>query len=214
MSITTAQIRGARGILGWSQHDLSERTGISATSIGSIENGASIPRENTLNAIKKAFEDSGIEFMPNQGIRVQSGDVQVFRGRSGFLDFMNDVYETLKNAKIKNAYVSNVDEDEFLKWMGDASKDHLQKMKEIESLSYKILVKDGDQYLPATDYAEYRFMPKEQFSSVPFYVYGDKLAILLFETEPTIIIMNYPAVAKAYKLQFEALWAVANKVKK
>lgn len=214
MTITTAQIRGARGILNWSQHDLSERTGISATSIGSIENGASIPRENTLNAIKKAFEDSGIEFMPNQGIRVQSGDVQIFRGRSGFLDFMNDVYETLKNSINRSAYVSNVNEDDFLKWMGDASIDHLKKIEKLDKLSYQILVQDGDSYLPATGYAEYRFMPKEQFSSVPFYVYGDKLAILLFEVEPTVIIINYPVVAKAYKLQFEALWAVANQVKK
>lgn len=212
MTITTAQIRGARGILNWSQHDLSERTGISATSIGSIENGQSIPRENTLNAIRKAFEDSGIEFMPNQGIRVRSGDVQIFRGRSGFLDFMKDVYETLETSEARNAYVSNVDEGEFLKWMGDASEDHLKKVSQLSGLNYKILVKDGDKYLPATSYAEYRSMPREQFSSVPFYVYGDKLAILLFETEPTIIIMNYAAVANAYKLQFDALWRTAKKI--
>jgi len=75
--ITTAQIRGARGVLNWSQGDLSERTGISATSIGSIENGLTQPRDSTLQLIQKAFEDSGIEFLPDEGIKKKSGEVRV-----------------------------------------------------------------------------------------------------------------------------------------
>ena len=43
MSISTAQMRGARGLLNWGQNDLSDRTGISTTSLGSIENGITIP---------------------------------------------------------------------------------------------------------------------------------------------------------------------------
>src|ERR1700757_5047469 len=80
MSITTAQIRGARGILNWSQADLAERTGISATSIGSIENGVSTPRANTLTLIQKAFESAGIEFIDG-GVRLRRSDVRVYEGR-------------------------------------------------------------------------------------------------------------------------------------
>ena len=65
MSITTAQIRGARGILNWSQQDLAQRTGISATSIGAIENGQTTPRASTLETIRATFERNSIELFLN-----------------------------------------------------------------------------------------------------------------------------------------------------
>lgn len=205
--ISTAQIRGARAILNWSQSDLSERTGISATSIGSIENGQSVPRESTIFLIQKAFENSGIEFIGLNGVKQRTGEVWTYQGRTGFHDFYDDIYETCKDDPVE-VLVSNVDEREFMKWLGDdAVADHVAKMRQIEGLSYKILIREGDDYyLASADYAQYRWMPKEQFASVPFYVYGKKLAILLFDSEPTVIVLNYPAVAHAYRSQFAALW--------
>ena len=97
MTISTAQMRGARGLLNWGQNDLSERTGISTTSIGSIENGISIPRESSLNAIRKAFEDAGIEFTGNDGIRRKSAEVTILRGAEGYKKFSYDVYNAVQN---------------------------------------------------------------------------------------------------------------------
>lgn len=205
MSITTAQIRGARGILNWSQSDLADRTGISATSIGSIENGQSTPRENTLKAIRQAFENSGIEFIGKEGVKIRSGSVRVYNGRVGFLSFYDDVYKTLKD-NCSEVLVSNVNERDFVKWLGEFKDTHIERMSSLEGLSFKILIRDGDDYTPAGRYAEYRMMPKELFSSVPFYVYGDKLAVMLFDLEPTIIVLEYPAVSAAYRVQFEDIW--------
>ena len=52
-------------------------------------------------------------------------------------------------------------------------------------------------------------MPTAFFSSVPFYVYGQKLAILLFDAEPTVIVLDYPSVAEAYRAQFQAFWEIS-----
>ncbi len=205
MSITTAQIRGARGILNWSQSDLASRTGISATSIGSIENGQSQPRENTLKTIQKAFEDGGIEFIGRDGVRIRTGGVMTYTGKQGVLEFYEDIYETLKS-KPGTVCVSNVDEKVFVKWAGEILETHTERMNEIKGISYKILIREGDQNFVASAYAQYRWIPRDLFSSVPFYVYGDKLAIMLFGTEPTVIVIDYPAVADAYRIQFEALW--------
>lgn len=204
MGITTAQIRGARGILNWSQSDLAARTGISATSIGSIENGLSTPRESTLNTIKKAFENGGIEFIGKEGMRQKTGNVRTFSGREGYLEFFTDVYNTLLKTG-GEVLVSNVDEREFAKWHGDHSDEHLSKIQQLDKIDYKILVKEGDTYFPAS-YAQYRWLPKDLFYSVPFYLYGQKLAIILFEDEPTIILIDYPAVAEAYRHQFNGIW--------
>lgn len=213
--ITTAQIRGARGILGWSQGDLAERTGISATSIGSIENGLTQPRDSTVQLIQKAFEDSGIEFLPNDGIRKKSGEVKIFQGRTEFWQFFEDVYQTLRDEG-GEVVVHNVDERKFEKWLGNENLEtHIARMKNTKGLSYRILLKEGDTYFLATpDYSQYKWIPSTFFSSVPFYVYGQKLAILLFDAEPTVIVLEYPSVAEAYRLQFELFWDMAKEPEK
>lgn len=208
MTITTAQIRGARGILNWSQQDLAQRTGISATSIGSIENGQTTPRESTLSTIRKTLENGGIEFIGLDGVRLRTGDVRIFQGRTGFWDFYEDIYATIKEDP-GEILVSNADERLFQKWIDPENfAKHVSRMRTTKGVSYKILVKEGDTHLLATpDYAEYRWTPKDMFSSsVPFYVYGKKLAILLFGAEPTVILIKYAAVAEAYRHQFMGIW--------
>lgn len=203
--ITTAQIRGARGILNWSQGDLSERTNISATSIGSIENGLTQPRESTLAIIQKTFEDSGIEFLPNDGIRKSTGEVQIFQGRSGFSDFFDLVYKTLSTCS-GEVCVSNVDEDLFIKWAGDSAQEHMKRISSLSGIAYKVLLQEGDYNFVASSYAEYRWVPKLYFNSVPFYVFEKKLAIFVFDEQPIIILHNFPAIAQAYRSQFASLW--------
>lgn len=205
MALTTAQIRGARGILNWSQQDLAQRTGISATSIGAIENGQTSPRESTLATIRKTFENSGIEFVGMDGIRKKHADIQVLKGIEGFHTFSFDVFETLKNdnREVLQAYV---DDTKFADWLGDEAYPHVQRIHSLKRKAFKILQKEGDGYFPAKSYAEYRWIPSKQFLAVPFIVYGDKLSIILFEPEPTIIINSFPLVAEAYRLQFNNLW--------
>jgi transcriptional regulator with XRE-family HTH domain len=205
MSITTAQIRGARGILNWSQQDLAQRTGISATSIGSIENGQTTPRESTLQTIRSTLEGGGIEFIGTDGIRKKSAYLDIWRGNEGFKKLSNDMFETIKLDKqeVLQAYV---DDRKFAAWLGDESRPHVDRMKSITLPKFKILQKEGDVYFPAKDYAEYKWIPENQFMAVPFFVYGNKLAIILFGDEANIIVMNYPMVAKAYRFQFSTIW--------
>ena len=58
--ITSAQVREARKLLGWSQEDLAGWVGVSSTTIGDFEKGhASQP---LLTMIKDALEAAGVEF--------------------------------------------------------------------------------------------------------------------------------------------------------
>ncbi|MCB1557074.1 MAG: hypothetical protein KDJ15_07160, partial [Alphaproteobacteria bacterium] len=76
----------------------------------------------------------------------------------------------------------------------------------IKGLSFKILQREGDTYFPAKNYSEYRWIPEKDFLAVPFVVYGDNLAIILFDPEPVVIVISYPAIAGAYRLQFNVIW--------
>lgn len=205
MTVSTAQIRAARGLLNWTQSELADRTGVSSATIGAIEKGNAHPREETIHAIQLVFEKAGVEFLTNQGTALRSLDIQTFVGQKGFIDFYDDVYETLKTTP-GEVLVSNVDEREFVKWLGDFKDTHIERMNALTNVTYRILINDGDEFTPASSYAKYRWMPNDLFASVPFYIYGQKTAILLFGTEPRIISMAYSEIADAYRVQFEDIW--------
>jgi transcriptional regulator with XRE-family HTH domain len=73
--ISSAQIRAARGLLNWSARELSERSGISQSSIHRAERAEGRPsmHEHSLAAIKAALERYGVEFLGDFGVRLGSG---------------------------------------------------------------------------------------------------------------------------------------------
>ncbi len=67
MSINSAQCRGARGLLGWSQSDLSEASKTATKTIADFERGARQPYPRTLEDVQGALEKAGIEFIAENG---------------------------------------------------------------------------------------------------------------------------------------------------
>ena len=87
---TIEQIRAARALLGWNQHDLANKAGLSQTGIARIENGTNQPNSKTIEKISTAFDDADIEFLGDAGLRKKSGEIKIFEGVDGFRQFMND----------------------------------------------------------------------------------------------------------------------------
>ena len=73
--ITSAQIRAARGMLEWTRTDLAEKSGVGFSSMQRLESANGVPgaQFKTLEAIKGAFENAGIEFIgsPEEGAGVR-----------------------------------------------------------------------------------------------------------------------------------------------
>ena len=65
--ITSAQCRAARGLLAWSQQELAEAAGVGVVTIHQLEAGTSDPRRATLEVIRRAFENAGVEFIDENG---------------------------------------------------------------------------------------------------------------------------------------------------
>lgn len=213
MSITTAQIRGARGILNWSQQDLAQRTGISATSIGSIENGQTTPRESTINIIRKTLETAGIEFIGYEGVKVQTNYVRTLNGADGFSDFLDDVYQTAilygTESKPTEVFLSNVVHENWVKHMGpDRWANHTRRMTESKNImDVRIIVRENDYNFPAKDYSRYKWFPKNMFNDKSFYSYHDRLAFINFqEDDVEITIIQQMAFAEGYRTLFRIAW--------
>jgi transcriptional regulator with XRE-family HTH domain len=65
--ITPSQCRAARGLLEWSQQELAERAQVGVVTIHQLEAGTSEPRRATLQAIRRAFESAGVDFIDENG---------------------------------------------------------------------------------------------------------------------------------------------------
>ncbi len=73
--ITSDQIRAARAMLKWSGKDLAMKSGVGFSTLMRLEVAEGIPSSHvkTLEALKKTFEESGIEFIgtPESGAGVR-----------------------------------------------------------------------------------------------------------------------------------------------
>lgn len=58
------QIKAARALLGLRQVDLAEKSGIAEITVKALERGNGDPRISTIEKVRKALENAGVEFMP------------------------------------------------------------------------------------------------------------------------------------------------------
>ncbi len=69
MIITPAQIRAARGLLGWNQQDLAEKAHISIGTVKNFESGKETVHYNSMQSLRSALEAAGIEFLGQNGVQ-------------------------------------------------------------------------------------------------------------------------------------------------
>ena len=209
--ISERQCRAARALLSWSQPDLAQKSGLHVQTISMFEKGAKIPSRRTLQALATTLSAHGIVFLEDNGVQQKANRVMTLEGAKSLDTFIMDVYEQTRLTN-KDVCVSNVNEDMFTDNLTpEIDQDYMGKMhalKKDRSFDFRVLIKEGDYNLAAA-YAEYRWTPKEYFSPVPFYVYGDKLAFLFFEDDITIHIIDHPDIARAQRIQFDLFWRQA-----
>ncbi|BBF92212.1 helix-turn-helix domain-containing protein [Blastochloris tepida] len=67
MELKPEQSRAARGLLDWSQTQLASRSNLGESTIRDFEKGRRVPTANNLAAIRRALEEAGVEFIPENG---------------------------------------------------------------------------------------------------------------------------------------------------
>lgn len=72
--LTAAQIRAARGLLGWPARVLAERAGVSLATVQRLEHFDQSPHGTVATAekIRHALEAAGIEFEEENGVRLNT----------------------------------------------------------------------------------------------------------------------------------------------
>ena len=73
MSISAAQCRAARGLIGWSQSDLCNASRVGRATLANFESEKSTPYDRTLRDIQSALEAVGVTFLQTSDIATGAG---------------------------------------------------------------------------------------------------------------------------------------------
>jgi len=219
--ITAAQLRAARGLLDWSRGDLAKASNVSQETIKNIEHGIFRPQETTETSLIKAFASHDVTFTEDEGVRFDRNNIKQYAGHEDFKKFMDDVYQTALNdpeaeeGGCRPICVSNVDDRLFVEHLGEEYAHlHVLRMGKLKDVKLRVLVRENDFYsVPDTKHIEYRWNKNQSNGDVPFYVYGHKFAILMFNQKPAprIIVIRSELLSGAYREQFDVLWKNSTK---
>ncbi len=213
MKISGIQLLLARTLLGWNQEEAERKAGVSKTTIKNIEKGHSDPQSATLEKLVTTYSLAGVEFTDGNGVRQRERGIIELHGREGFNAFLDDLYETLLH-KGGEACIYNIDARHWPKWAGaEKWAAHVERMTAIkDKMKTKILIREGDNFLPASSYAEYRWTPADEFNEETIYSYGEKFATLTFnEDMVNITVQNNKQASSAFRTLYNLYWETAKK---
>lgn len=215
MRLTGLQIAAAITLAGLTREALATEAGIGRNTLDRIINGTATYREETIRKITSILEMRGVEFLPGEGIRRKTPTVDILTGREGLQQFFDGVHEYASKHG-GTIMMFGIDETTFIETITpEFSQDYLKRMTEVSrtrgDLEVLSIVCEGDTNFCASDYNAYRWISKDIFQAVPFYVYGETLAIMDFNTTPgpTIMLLKSGAITNAYRKQFQAFWKMA-----
>ena len=128
--------------------------------------------------------------------------VEVYEGVEGVKTLLKDVLR-----EGKDHVIFGIDETMFKEKLGHFMDWYFKEEKKI-GFKERILTRDDVKFVYEYETAIYRYLPSESFNPTPTYVYGDNVAILIWEPFSVIRIKSR-AVADSYNKYFEILWKQA-----
>ncbi len=198
--ITIEQCRAARGMLDWTQQELAGKAGLSKTAINNFEKGYSDIKLESLNAIRGAFEEAGVQFIDTVGITRRMETAKILRGESAFGELIKDI-EATGCEEIMICYIDggSTDHAGSIKML-----DFLRRFK-LRNIRIRLLTNEG----VLTDIIDMRILRSEAVKlGVLTFIYAGKSAFALWGRS-VIIIVDSLETAEAGRRHFEYLWTTA-----
>jgi transcriptional regulator with XRE-family HTH domain len=81
--LTPAQLKAARALAGWSREVLAKKADVSAETVKRFEFRGSDPKLSTLNKLRRAREQAGVEFIDDGAHSYEGGPGVRLRGAKG-----------------------------------------------------------------------------------------------------------------------------------
>lgn len=184
-------IRGARGILGWSQPEVAEKTGLSLQAVRNAEEGVEV-KQSTKNSLTLLYLSQGFEFT-TEGISKSNVSSYLL---ASYNDLLNDVIKTIQPGEevLKHCVDDRRSDDATIK-----------KVKEMHEAGFKerLTIAEDNDYI-AGNPEDYRKIPKDFFAeSEVTVIYADKIA---FFVQSQVLVIRSEYLSRIFRKQFEYWW--------
>ncbi|MDD4616153.1 MAG: helix-turn-helix transcriptional regulator [Alphaproteobacteria bacterium] len=174
LMITGSQIRGARGLLNWSQDNLAEISKVSRRTVQLIE--SEFPaRSSNLRKIHQTLTDHGIEFLQGAGIKLRSKGFHDFIGAESCDDFFDYAQRTIRD-RGGDLVCMIAETDMLTKTCCSSGLTNIQRLEQIQkTASVKCLIDEAlkPSFLPPS--FEVRIFPDEPtVIPISVFVFGNQ----------------------------------------
>lgn len=205
--ITKQKLISARAFLGLNQSNIAENIGVTTKTISNIEEGDGVADNKHTGALQQFFEMRGIEFTDFNGIRQKPTGNRHLKGASGFRELYEMLYHSAKTCGgdiilyngVSNLVMAALGADYVA-----LQKKRMEKIK--NNYTYRVIVKEGDDTFFGAAYCDYKWLPEKHFNEKTFFVFGSIFAIVDFENDIDILIIDSQDVADSQKLLFNGVW--------
>ena len=193
------RIKEFRAGAGLTQESLAKKAGIPYTTLIKVESGAI--KNPSIKVITNITRTLGV---PVESLTNHEGIVKTIEGKDSIAKILDDVYATLKGSG-GEVFISGIDERKFLEADKKAILSHIERLAKA-GITERLLAREGDSFFFAGSQSIYRWVPENLFNPTPIYVYGEKVAMIVWGPYQQVIIIQNPVLADAYRKQFLFIW--------
>src|SRR5580704_9722366 len=196
--INAEQIRAARALLDWSTADLAKQAELTVNGINKIERGHVQAHRDTLEKLQGIFQEAGIEFLPNSGLKKKDSMVEIFEGLERFEEFYDFMYDHLE-LHGGDVCLSTTNEKLFRQYRKNFEfhKKRMQELVERARITFRVLATES---MFTSTWAKYKWQPEQSTVPTSFYAFGDCLALISFAHNPPpyVVLLKSGPFAEAY----------------
>jgi len=130
-------------------------------------------------------------------------NVEIFKGKEGIKTILNDLLREKKD------YYALGTLKKFEEILPIFSEQFLLKANKLK-LKEKVILQEEEEIIRAKTH-EYKYLPKEYFFLSSIVIYGNKVALFVWDDPYVQILIENKAISSSYLTQFNALWKIAKK---
>ncbi len=193
------QLVAARGLLGWTQDDLSRQSDVAKPTIIRLENNEVSPNTNTVNKITAAINKAGVIFT-DKGVEYTDNRITIIESDTWYLELLDDVLYTLEGQKRNKVLRTSFADDRKSTQEGIEALRRLKKA----GIENRITCEKGNTFL-LDQVSSYRWVEPKNYTNWLTLIYGNKVAVSI-NNEKGCTIIDDADFANACRLQFDLTW--------
>lgn len=144
-----------------------------------------------------------------ENISKEETKINMYRGKYCYKTLLQDILATLtENSEI---YIFGIDEQKGM----DAEPLYLKRyfsLAQRKHIFEKVIIKKGTKKLSEAKNTHYKFLSADYIGKVPYFIYGEKVALLTLSEPLNCIIIEDKEIAQTYRKQFEVFWKMAKEI--